>query len=117
MDNDLLEKLEIAHDWLGHHKGQPCTASTLINNWAFCGEILEQIIGEEYERRYTNKKMEPCPFCGKKPRYLFGAILCECGILKTKRYRWGAIQERYSSEKVAIKAWNRRVKDGQKSTG
>lgn len=51
MDDVLLEKLEMSNEWLGCHKGQKKTIMTLLNNWAICGEILDQIIGEEYERR------------------------------------------------------------------
>ena len=51
MDSKLLEKLEMAVCWLELQRGQKSTFLTLLDNWAFCGEILEQVIGEEYERR------------------------------------------------------------------
>lgn len=55
IDTELLEKIEMAHDWLGHHKGQGCNIRTLLDNWAVCGEILEQILGEIYEKQHDKE--------------------------------------------------------------
>ena len=63
MDDILLEKIEKANEWLGLRRGQKANIVTMLNNWAICGEILDQIIGEEYERR---EDMDKCLVCGKE---------------------------------------------------
>ena len=50
MNVELLRKIETAQSYLGHQRGQKRNIMTLLNNWAECCQMLEQILGEEYER-------------------------------------------------------------------
>ena len=50
MDDELLRKLETANQYLGHQRGQKRNIITLLNNWAICCQMLDQIIGEELEK-------------------------------------------------------------------
>ena len=51
MKYTLLKKLEMANEFMVRKRGQPPDIQTLLNNWAISAEILDQIIGEEYEQR------------------------------------------------------------------
>lgn len=55
MNDETLEKIEMAHCWLGLQRGQKSHIITLLNNWAICNEMLEQIIGEAYEIKWGKK--------------------------------------------------------------
>ena len=58
-----------------------------------------------------NEKLKPCPFCGSKAKMIlhmeFGNAYIQC--LNTEEC--GIRQEWFDSEKEAIEAWNRRVKE------
>ena len=50
MRDELLRKLQTANKYLGHQRGQKRHIITLLDNWAKCCQMLEQIIGEEIEK-------------------------------------------------------------------
>ena len=45
----IMNKIEIALEWSLHRRGQACNIIELMDNWAICLEMLEQILGEYYE--------------------------------------------------------------------
>ena len=63
-------------------------------------------------------ELKPCPFCGGEARLLLNA---KRKIYGKDEYRTGVVaccnvceaRMFYTSEKLAVEAWNRRVKDGQ----
>lgn len=69
-------------------------------------------------------ELKPCPFCGGKAAIMYGqgegkttvAIVCQAchtGIFRAKSDAWEGWE--YKNATDAVKAWNRRVKGGDKA--